>query len=132
MKLILAMSCLPASDANIAARSTGGAALQDDRYVFVTTIDQVPAGQCRAFDIGGASVLVCHTGDGFHAIENVCSHAGTPLHNGRLRGNRIICPLHGASFDVRDGSATRPASRPVRTWPLRVNEGRIEIALAGT
>ena len=107
----------------------GAQALQDDCYTTVTTTDQIAVGQCRAFDVGGQSVLVCHTTEGFHAVENFCTHAGAALEGGRLRGCRLVCPLHGASFDVRDGRATPPATRPLRTWPLRLSENRIEIAV---
>jgi 3-phenylpropionate/trans-cinnamate dioxygenase ferredoxin subunit len=106
--------------------------MQDDCYTPVTTADQIAVGQCRAFDVGGHSVLVCRTGEGFHAVENFCTHAGAPLENGRLRGCRITCPLHGASFDVRDGSPTRPATRPLRTWPVRLRDDRVEIRLTNS
>lgn len=104
--------------------------MQDDTFVFLANTDAVPAGRCVAFEAGGHSVLVCHVAGAFHAVENQCSHACEPLAGGRLRGSRIICPVHGGSFDVRDGRATgRPATRPVRTYALRITDGRIEVSL---
>jgi nitrite reductase/ring-hydroxylating ferredoxin subunit len=47
-----------------------------------------------------------------------------------MRGYRIICPLHGATFDIRDGSATSlPAIQPIRSFPLRIVDGMIEVAI---
>ena len=43
--------------------------------------------------------------------------------------------LHAAAVSLLGYHWTiprRPATRPVRTWPLRVQDGRIEIALSGT
>jgi nitrite reductase/ring-hydroxylating ferredoxin subunit len=104
--------------------------LHEPSYSFVAAAGEIAAGQCAAFEVAGHDVLVCHTKEGFHAVENRCSHAAAALNGGLLRGLRIICPLHGASFDVRNGCATgRPATRPIRSYPLRVRDGRIEILL---
>lgn len=76
-------------------------------------------------------VLVVHTKDGaVHAVHNVCSHAYAKLDEGRLRGIRVICPLHGASFDVRTGAVLgAPATVPLASYPVRVVDGRIEVQL---
>jgi len=47
-----------------------------------------------------------------------------------MRGYRIMCPLHGGTFDIRDGSCTGlPATQPIRSFPLRIVDGMIEVAL---
>lgn len=87
-------------------------------------------GQMRACTIGGREVLVCHTKEGLYAVDNICTHAFAQLSEGRLRGHRLICPLHGAVFDVRDGRVLKgPATEPLPTHPLRIAEGRVEVAL---
>ncbi len=66
-------------------------------------------GELRAFpDVGRAGVVLCRVAGRLHAIEDNCSHADTPLSEGRLRGAMLVCPLHGAQFDVRDGSHQGP------------------------
>ena len=80
----------------------------------------------RCFDVAGAAVLVIHTKDGFHALDNICSHAYARLDEGRLRGHRLICPLHGASFDVRTGAVLgAPATSPLTRYDVRIVEGVI-------
>ena len=100
-----------------------------ENYIDITGIDAVPPGRMETFQVAEQSVLICHTKkDGFFAVENLCSHAMAPLEGGRLRACRLICPLHGGSFDVRDGSAIgKPATAPIRTYPLRVQDDRIQI-----
>jgi nitrite reductase/ring-hydroxylating ferredoxin subunit len=45
-----------------------------------------------------------------------------------LRGHRLICPLHGASFDVRNGAVLgAPASAPLPRYPVRIVDGQIEV-----
>ncbi len=66
----------------------------------------------------------------FFAVANQCSHALAKLEDGKLRAYRLICPLHGAAFDIRDGTAKgKPATRPIRTYPVRVIDERIEIRI---
>ena len=66
-------------------------------------------GQMRCFaDVGDHGVVVCRVAGTLHALDDNCSHADTPLSEGRLRGTQITCPLHGAAFDVRDGSHSGP------------------------
>ena len=76
-------------------------------------------------------IVICRVRDEYYAVENRCSHALAFFDNGRLHGYRIICPLHSASFDVRNGSCTgAPASRPIRSFPLRIVDGMIEVDLS--
>lgn len=66
-------------------------------------------GEMRCFeDIGADGIVVCRVGGQLFALTDNCSHADTPLSEGRLRGHGLICPLHGASFDVRDGTHSGP------------------------
>ena len=70
-------------------------------FIPVLALSELPVGAMRAVTIGGRELLVCHTREGVFAVDNICSHAYARLCEGRLRGTRLICPLHGASFDVR-------------------------------
>ena len=76
-------------------------------------------------------IVICnHQGELF-AVDNVCSHAYALLHEGFLRRFRLICPLHGASFDIRDGCALgKPAKEPLTCYPVRVSDGQIQVSLA--
>lgn len=40
------------------------------------------------------------------SIDNVCTHDGGDLAGGVLDDNEIVCPRHGARFNVRAGAAT--------------------------
>ncbi len=88
------------------------------------------AGSLQAHTIAGREIVVCATKEGIFALDNICTHAFARLNEGRLRGTRLICPLHGAGFDVRDGRALgAPASRPLATHRVRTVDGRVEITV---
>jgi len=91
---------------------------------------ELPQGRMRCVIVAGREVLICHTREGIFALDNICTHAFARMDEGRLRGVRLICPLHGASFDARDGRVLGPpASRPLARYPVRVVESTIEVAL---
>jgi nitrite reductase/ring-hydroxylating ferredoxin subunit len=53
------------------------------------------------------------------------------MSEGHLRGSRLFCPLHGGSFDVESGCALgSPAMKRLTTYPTRVVDGTIEVAMA--
>lgn len=104
--------------------------MNDHNYWELADVTEIPEGSCKSFQISGHDVLICHTKSEFFAVENKCSHAMSQLEGGRLRAYRLICPLHGAAFDVRDGSVKgAPATAPIRVYPLRVVDGRIQVCL---
>jgi nitrite reductase/ring-hydroxylating ferredoxin subunit len=93
-------------------------------------LSELRAGRMTSCVLGGREVLICHTAAGLFAVDNVCTHADARLSEGRLRGTRVVCPLHGASFDVRDGRVLgAPAERALAVHELRIVDGIIEVAL---
>ena len=94
----------------------------------VARASDIPPGTTRRIEIDNEPVLLCNVEGSFYAIEDVCTHDGGELDQGELEGARIMCPRHGAYFDVTTGAAlTLPAVLPVRTYTDRVEDGGIFI-----
>jgi 3-phenylpropionate/trans-cinnamate dioxygenase ferredoxin subunit len=70
----------------------------------VAARDEIPPGSMKSFHVGDIQVLVANCDGDFYAINNVCTHAGGHLSEGRLEGFVVRCPRHGSSFDVRTGA----------------------------
>ena len=97
-------------------------------FIAVTSEDNIAEKSIACFDVDGTAVAICRFKNEYFALENSCSHALSTFEGGRLRGYRIMCPLHGATFDIRDGSPTgAPAKQAIRTFPLRIVDGMIEV-----
>jgi 3-phenylpropionate/trans-cinnamate dioxygenase ferredoxin subunit len=83
---------------------------------------EIGAGKTHQVSVGGRGVLLCNVDGDIYAIEDVCTHDGGPLEQGELEGCRIMCPRHGAYFDVSSGAAlTLPAIIPVQTYRVLVD-----------
>lgn len=96
----------------------------------VAACADVPVGKTLCIELKGEEILLCHTKEGFFAVSNQCSHAAARLCDGKLKGNKVFCPLHGAAFDVRDGNAlSRPASKPLISYQLAVVEEKLAVIL---
>jgi 3-phenylpropionate/trans-cinnamate dioxygenase ferredoxin component len=66
----------------------------------------------------------------YFAIGDVCSHDGGPLGDGELEDQQIICPRHGARFDVRTGTVlTLPAFEDIPAFPVIVENDRLKIGV---
>ena len=94
----------------------------------VAAVADVPAGEVRVVQCGARSLAVSNLAGELFAIDNVCTHDGGPLGEGRLRGDRVVCPRHGAAFDARTGRVlTLPAVRSVRAYPVRIEGNDVYI-----
>lgn len=87
----------------------------------VAKLSEVAPGTTRRVVVDSTEVLLCNVGGTIYAIEDVCTHDGGPLDQGDLEGEQVVCPRHGATFDVRTGDAlTLPAVLPLMTFEVTV------------
>ena len=104
--------------------------MSEQIFTAVTAAQDIEEKNFATFVVKGTCLAICRFRDEYFAIENRCSHALSTFDEGRMRGYRIICPKHGATFDIRDGSCTGlPAKKPIRSFPLRIVDGMIEVDL---
>jgi ketosteroid isomerase-like protein/nitrite reductase/ring-hydroxylating ferredoxin subunit len=108
--------------------------MQEDklsRWAGVASLSDLLPGTNRAFQVGGRSILVCHSTAGVYAVENRCTHQLASLEGGKLRSAFLFCPKHGAQFDLRTGAPVGPLAKgAIQTFKTRVDaNGTIEIEL---
>jgi len=78
------------------------------------------------------ALVVLHVGNEWYALENRCPHAGRPLGDGERAGLTLTCPYHGYTYHIRTGKNIDfpDEETPVRTYPIRVEAGRVMVQLA--
>ena len=100
------------------------------KFVKVGRADEIAPGEKQIYEVDGIEVVVVNLDGEYFCVEDVCTHDGGPLGDGELRDGQLVCPRHGARFDVRTGKATRlPAVVPAPSYPVRITDGRIEIGV---
>ena len=96
----------------------------------VACIADIPVGIAKGFQVGFDKIVICNTGEGFCALVDECTHESLPLSQGQLKGNILICPHHGARFDVTTGAVTHPpAIVPIQTYEVKIENGEIFVKL---
>ena len=87
----------------------------------------VEIGMPRRVEVGGLPPLaVFQLDDGFHVIDDTCSHGRASLSEGFVEGDEIECPWHAGRFCIKDGRATAaPAEEPVRAYATKVVQGQV-------
>jgi len=100
---------------------------QSAEFVEVGATAELADGTYVTVEVRGCSLLVANVDGAFFAVENRCSHIGSPLGGGRMKRGRITCPLHGAVYRVRTGESLAPtlAPRGLRTFETRVEDGKV-------
>ena len=98
----------------------------------VCPLDELPPGSVKIVRAGELAVGVYNLHGELYAIEDRCSHDDGPLAEGDFDPDEgyAVCPRHGAQIDIRTGEAlTLPAVLPVETFPVRVDDGMIKVAV---
>ncbi len=99
-------------------------------FVEVGPETDIPNGTRLFVEIDEQQIVVFNIAGKLFAIEDRCSHDDGPLGDGELNGYEVVCPRHGASFDVRSGKVlSLPAVVDIPAYPVRVVDGQVEIGL---
>lgn len=98
-------------------------------FVDIGALDDIPRQGARVIRTAQGCVAVFRTlDDRVFALDDRCPHKGGPLSEGMVHGDRVTCPLHNWVFDMNSGAAQGADEGAVRTWPIRVERGRVLIS----
>jgi 3-phenylpropionate/trans-cinnamate dioxygenase ferredoxin component len=96
----------------------------------IALIDELPNGERLFLEIGDRAIVVFNLAGEYYAVGDICTHDDGPLGDGDLEGYEIVCPRHGARFDVRTGAVlSLPAVVDIPAYPVRVVDGQIEVGV---
>lgn len=96
----------------------------------IGVLEALPESKGVRFDIGSHRVAVFRIGDEVFAVGDRCSHAEASLSEGEVYDCIVECPRHGSEFDLRTGEVlSLPATKPVPTYPVAVEDGYVFLTL---
>ncbi len=103
---------------------------EESKWIDVAPADDVPEGEVKTFTIDAHRIALARASGQLYAVQDLCSHDDGPLGDGGLEEFAIVCPRHGAKFDVRTGAVlAMPAIAPIETFPVMEKDGRIHVAV---
>lgn len=99
-------------------------------YIEIAPASELPSGERLFVEIEGKSIVIFNIAGQLFAIGDICTHDDGPLGDGDLEGYHIVCPRHGAEFDVRSGKVMQmPAVVDIPAYPVKVVDGMIQVGM---
>ena len=99
-------------------------------FVEIAPASELPNGERLFLELGDNAIVIFNIAGQLFAIGDICSHDDGPLGDGELEGFNIVCPRHGAEFDVKTGKAVQlPAVVDIPAYPVRVVDGTIQVGI---
>ncbi len=97
-------------------------------FIKVAKVSELAPGEKMLVEYEEEDVGLFNIDGQIYAISDVCTHDNGPLVEGKLEQEWIICPRHGARFNVKTGQQTMPAFAPVPLYEVKVEGDDILIA----
>jgi nitrite reductase/ring-hydroxylating ferredoxin subunit len=124
---------------------SGAAGGRRERHHVICSADEVQPGRRRIVEIAGQRIGLFNVDGRFYALHNHCPHRGGPLCEGPVcgttlptdhykfeygrEGELVRCAWHGWEFEIASGRALADPRIRARTYPVRVEDGRVVITL---
>lgn len=95
-------------------------------FIDIGSIEDIPMRAARLVKTNQGCIAVFRTATNkIFALDDKCPHKGGPLSNGIQHDESITCPLHNWVFDLNTGEAQGLDEGSVRTYPTKIEDGRI-------
>jgi 3-phenylpropionate/trans-cinnamate dioxygenase ferredoxin subunit len=99
-------------------------------WIDIASVTEFPLSTHKVTQTNIGPIIIVNVDGDFYAVKDVCTHDGGTLSDGELINDELVCPRHGAHFCVKTGEAlTPPAYEPVLTYPIRIQNGKVQIQL---
>jgi len=98
------------------------------KWIDIAPVSEFAPNTSRSVTVAETAIAVFNLDGGFYAIEDACTHDYKALCGGLIDGDQIICPRHGARFNIKTGEALRaPAYEAVATFPTRIENEMVQV-----
>ncbi len=99
-------------------------------FLETIALSRLPVGRSMVVQVAGSDIALFNVDGNVYAVSDACAHAGASLGSGKLRGKIVTCRAHGFRYDVTTGRSTSIAGLRVASYPVRVVDGKIFVAIA--
>ena len=104
--------------------------MSEKNFYPICKAEELPSGERLFITFGDTPIVIFNIAGDYYAIDDICTHDDGPLGEGDIDGHEIICPRHGARFDIQTGEVLAlPAVKGVLSYPMRVRNGMLEIGV---
>ncbi len=102
----------------------------DQEFKRACAIGELKPGQPRTIELEDRFVVLVLLDDDVYCIDDICTHDGGTLGDGTVDDHCLICPRHGAKFDVRTGEAvTMPATEATASHEVKIVDSMVYVKI---
>ncbi|CAG9334811.1 unnamed protein product [Blepharisma stoltei] len=107
----------------------------DDNHQDITACreDELIDGVLKKVQIGQNPenyIVIAKVNGSVYAVSGKCSHYNLPLNPGYLDGYTLICPFHGAQFDIRTGELIgSPGLKSLQSYQVKISDGNVIVKI---
>ena len=99
-------------------------------FVKLASKNDLKPNSMQGVTVKDQKILVANVNGQYYAIGNKCMHRGCELSKGELKGETVVCPCHGSTYDLKTGNFTKgPTTKPEPAYQLKVENNDILINL---
>jgi len=100
------------------------------------TLDEIKVRKCMGFTFrhperGEHDIDLVWDGNRVYAIEDMCPHGLTSLLNGDILPGEVVCPGHGAVFDLATGKCLDGYTADTQAYEVEVRDGKVVVMVPG-
>ena len=86
-------------------------------------------GEPYGVERGDKHIALFLMGSKVYATGDICPHQFAHLSAGYIDGDSIVCPLHGAEFDIKTGRCQNALYKRIQTYDVSVRDGQVFVDL---
>jgi 3-phenylpropionate/trans-cinnamate dioxygenase ferredoxin subunit len=101
----------------------------DKKLVAVARLDDIAEGAIFAINIDDTPIGLTRVDGVLHAFGDICTHDDGPLAEGEIDSGCVVCPRHGARFDLKTGKPTFPAVTKIPIYKAVVDGDQVKIEI---
>jgi len=100
-------------------------------FLLACSLDEIPEPGALGVELNGAPLVIVRAEGEVYALDEFCTHEDVSLADGEVYDRTLECWLHGSCFDLRSGKPTSPpATKPLNTYPVRIDGNDVYVAVA--
>ena len=106
--------------------------IDETKYtVYELDSEGIDLDQRQYLTIDDQPIIIVKVQGKLYAIGDICSHDDGPLDDGLIDDHCIVCPRHGAEFDIRTGEAkSMPAVVGIPVYPVQLDGNTLYLGIA--
>lgn len=101
-----------------------------DTFVETIPLRRLPIGKSMVVSVAGKDIALFNVEGNVYATSDACAHAGASLGSSKLQGTIVTCRAHGFRYDITNGNCLNIQGLRVSTYPVRVIDDKIFVAIA--